>query len=52
VAYQAKLLEALRGDDPELTRSILREHMTNAHRLMRLQEAAVTKRFWPENRLL
>ncbi len=52
VAYQAKLLDALRGDDPELTRSILREHMANAHRLMRLQEAAVTKRFWPENRML
>lgn len=52
MAYQARLLEALQGDDPEEVRRILREHMTTAHRLMRLQEAAVTPRFLPEDQLL
>jgi GntR family transcriptional regulator, transcriptional repressor for pyruvate dehydrogenase complex len=52
MAYQERLLEALRGDDPERTRAILREHMRNAHRLMRLQEAAVTQRFLPESQML
>ena len=52
MAYQARLLEALQGEDPEEVRRILREHMTTAHRLMRLQEAAVTPRFLPEDQLL
>lgn len=48
---QARLLEALRGDDPEATRAILLAHMQNARRLMRLQEAAVTRRFLPESQV-
>ncbi|TMV79004.1 FCD domain-containing protein, partial [Thioclava sp. BHET1] len=51
-AYQVRLLEALRDNQPEEARAILAQHMRNAHRLMRLQEAALTRRFLPEGALL
>lgn len=51
-AYQARLVAALRAGDGEAARAILLEHMKNAHRLMRLQEAAVERRFLREPGLL
>ncbi len=50
--YQARLLQALRDGDGAAARAILRDHMTNAHRLMQMQEAAVTRRFLPESGIL
>ncbi len=51
-AYQARLLAALRDNEPDAARAILREHMRNAHRLMARQEAAVAQRFMPESQIL
>jgi GntR family transcriptional regulator, transcriptional repressor for pyruvate dehydrogenase complex len=49
--YQARLLAALRDGDAERARAVLSEHMTTAHRLMKHQEAAVIRRFLPEEPL-
>ncbi len=48
LAYQSRLLAALRDGDGAGARQILTEHMHNARRLMRLQEAVLTQRFLPE----
>ncbi len=50
--YQSRLIAALRSGDSEGARKILRAHMRNAHRLMRLQEAELTQRFLPEVNML
>ncbi len=46
--YQSRLVAALREGDADAAREVLRGHMKNAHRLMSLQEAAVTQRFLSE----
>ncbi|MBC7141399.1 MAG: FCD domain-containing protein, partial [Rhodobacteraceae bacterium] len=46
--YQSRLVAALRAGDGDAAREVLRGHMKNAHRLMGLQEAAVTQRFLSE----
>lgn len=48
IAYQSRLVAALRCGDSAAARQILREHMRGAHRLMCLQEAELTQRFLPE----
>ncbi len=50
--YQHRLLRALRDGDSAAARTILSEHMRTAHRLMRAQEAAVTRRFLPEGGMI
>ncbi len=50
--YQARLVGALREGDADEARMILRDHMRNAHRLMRLQEAAPAQRFLEEGRII
>ena len=49
--YQAQLLRALRDGDRTAAREVLSAHMRNAHRLMKSQEAAVTRRFLTEGPL-
>ncbi len=51
VEFQARLLAALRDGDAERARSVLGEHMDTAHRFMKAQEAAVIRRFLPEEPL-
>lgn len=46
--HQAGLVEALRDGDGEAARTIMREHMEMARRLMEDQEAVVMKRFMAE----
>jgi DNA-binding FadR family transcriptional regulator len=50
--YQSRLLDALRSGDSAAARTILAEHMQNAHRLMRLQETALTQRFLREGKII
>jgi GntR family transcriptional repressor for pyruvate dehydrogenase complex len=50
--YQSRLLAALRAGDGAAARSVLAEHMQNAHRLMRLQETVLTQRFLPEGKII
>ena len=50
--YQVRLLRALRDGKADEARSILKDHMRNAHRLMRLQEAALTQRFLEEGKII
>lgn len=50
--YQARLVRALGEGDAEEARRILRDHMRNAHRLMRLQEAAPAQRFLEEGKII
>jgi GntR family transcriptional repressor for pyruvate dehydrogenase complex len=50
--YQARLVDALRQGRADDARSILRDHMRNAHRLMRLQEAAPIQRFLQEREMI
>jgi len=50
--YQLRLVAALRGGDAEAARTILANHMRNAHRLMRLQETVLTQRFLPEGSII
>jgi GntR family transcriptional regulator, transcriptional repressor for pyruvate dehydrogenase complex len=45
LAYQTRLIEALRTADPARARSVMEAHMATAHGLMRRREAAVTRRF-------
>ncbi len=52
LAYQSRLLEALRAGEGETARRVMAEHMANAQRLMRLQESVLTQRFLPEGRVL
>ena len=51
-AYQSRLLAALRAGDADASRQILIDHMRHAHRLMKLQEAELTRRFLPEESIL
>ncbi len=50
--YQQRLIAALRSGDSAAARSILAEHMHNAHRLMHLQETVLTQRFLPESKII
>ncbi|MGY6548881.1 MAG: FadR/GntR family transcriptional regulator [Roseinatronobacter sp.] len=50
--YQSRLIAALRAGEAETARAVLAEHMENAHRLMLLQETALTQRFLPESDIL
>lgn len=50
--YQSRLLSALRAGDCDAARRILREHMQTAHRLMKAQEAALTRRFLSETTII
>ncbi|MCC5984861.1 MAG: FadR family transcriptional regulator [Rhodobacteraceae bacterium] len=50
--YQSRLLAALRSGDRDGARAVMAAHMRNAHRLMRAQEAAVTRRFLPEDGMI
>lgn len=50
--YQSRLIEALRSGDAAGARQVLSEHMKNAHRLMRVQETVLTKRFLPEDEII
>jgi len=45
LAYQTRLVEALRTGDAEAARAVMAAHMATAQRLMRSREAAVTRRF-------
>ncbi|MCC5989245.1 MAG: FadR family transcriptional regulator [Pararhodobacter sp.] len=45
LAYQSRLVSELRAGNAEAARQVLHEHMENAHRLMKRQEAKVIKRF-------
>ncbi|MBR2656534.1 MAG: FadR family transcriptional regulator [Loktanella sp.] len=50
--YQSRLVAALRAGDADQARQILRDHMHNAHRLMRMQETVLTQRFLPEGDII
>ena len=50
--YQARLLAALRSGAGDEARAIMAAHMRSAHRLMRAQEDAVTRRFLPEDGMI
>ena len=50
--YQSRLLAALRSGDSDSAHAIMTAHMRNAHRLMRAQEMAVTRRFLPEDGMI
>ncbi|WP_245243212.1 FCD domain-containing protein [Pararhodobacter sp. SW119] len=48
LAYQRRLIEALRDGDGPRARALMAAHMATAHGLMHTREAAVTRRFLPE----
>ncbi|TCM87145.1 FadR/GntR family transcriptional regulator [Rhodovulum steppense] len=50
--YQSRLLAALSEGDATAARKVMTEHMRNARRLMRQQEAVLTQRFLPEGQIL
>lgn len=52
IDYQSRLIAALREGNAVAARRILADHMRNARRLMRLQEARLTQRFLPEGNIL